>query len=610
MAAVLETGAPEETVPSGMAKQTWLVVLSPDRKLVVSRSANAPARLGSPTEGTIFATPMRGRNVVRTDKQGRSWLLQEVSHDGDGWQFVAGLPKRVALAPAQAQLQRSLLIGGVILALILAVAAVVHRGLARPIRRLRKAIDAGNDERAPDAGPAEVMEVATAYNRQVEFREALEADLRYQASHDALTGLPNRRQLTAVIDEAIASADQPHNVAVLFVDLDRFKLVNDSHGHAVGDMLLVALGQRLSESLAGCIVGRFGGDEFLILTPAISGEVEARGLAGRVAEILEAPFRLAGVELYVTGSVGIAVCSEGESAEDLIRNADTAMYRSKEDGPGRSALFDRPMRTWAQARLDTERRLHRALENDEFELHYQPLFSIASGELVQAEALVRWRSPERGLVQPTEFIPVAEETRLIVPLGEWVIQEAARQMAAWKDVAGRSIPVAVNVAAHQLSSSELPGVLRAALECYGLDPDELAVEITESAVFLDEGTAHRTLEAVRSMGMRVAVDDFGTGYSSLSYLQRLPIDEVKIDRSFISPLGQNETTAAIVGSIIDLAHAVGLEVVAEGVEEAPQLLSLSRMGCDIAQGFYLGRPSPAVDLARLLVPISPADRVL
>ncbi|MBV8984907.1 MAG: EAL domain-containing protein, partial [Acidimicrobiia bacterium] len=377
---------------------------------------------------------------------------------------------------------------------------------------------------------------------------------------------------------------------------DRFKLVNDSHGHAVGDQLLVALGARLVESLPGCVVGRFGGDEYVILCTAVTGEVEAQGLADRVASVLHTPFRIGAVEIYASGSVGIAIAQDGESAEDLIRNADTAMYRSKEQGPGRSAVFDRGMRRWAQARFETERELHRALDDGQFELHYQPLFSVQTGELVRAEALVRWRHPERGLVSPADFIPIAEETRLIVPLGEWVIEEAARQVAQWRSDTGATIPVAVNVAAHQLCSTEVDATIRSALRDAGLDAEALSVEITESAVLTDEQTARRTLERLRGEGIRVAVDDFGTGYSSLSYLQRLPIDEVKIDRSFIAMLRENETTAVIVASIVDLAHAVGLSVVAEGVEQAPQLVDLGRMGCDIAQGFYLGRPVPASDL--------------
>ncbi|MBV9042847.1 MAG: EAL domain-containing protein [Acidimicrobiia bacterium] len=586
------------TVPRGLPRQVWLVALSADGKLVLSTSDHAPVAVGSTSSRSFLTRAVGARGETRTDSKGRTWLLQQAQlpASSGSWRFVAGIPKSVALAPARAELRRSVVLGALILVVLMGIAGLLHRNLVRPIRRLQRAIEHDEDARPSRVTPREVAAVADAYVDQVDRRKALEADLRFQASHDALTLLPNRRELTERIDAAITSGSGHGGVAVLFVDLDRFKLVNDSHGHAVGDQLLVALGARLVESLPGCVVGRFGGDEYVILCTAVTGEVEAQGLADRVASVLHTPFRIGAVEIYASGSVGIAIAQDGESAEDLIRNADTAMYRSKEQGPGRSAVFDRGMRRWAQARFETERELHRALDDGQFELHYQPLFSVQTGELVRAEALVRWRHPERGLVSPADFIPIAEETRLIVPLGEWVIEEAARQVAQWRSDTGATIPVAVNVAAHQLCSTEVDATIRSALRDAGLDAEALSVEITESAVLTDEQTARRTLERLRGEGIRVAVDDFGTGYSSLSYLQRLPIDEVKIDRSFIAMLRENETTAVIVASIVDLAHAVGLSVVAEGVEQAPQLVDLGRMGCDIAQGFYLGRPVPASDL--------------
>ncbi|MBV8980740.1 MAG: EAL domain-containing protein [Acidimicrobiia bacterium] len=586
------------TVPRGLPKQVWLVALSSDGRLVLATSAHAPVAIGPTPKGSFLTRVVSAQGATRTDAEGRTWLLQEaqVPASSGSWRFVAGLPRRVALAPAQTELRRSVVLGGLTLVLLMGIVVLLHRNLVRPIRHLQRAIEDDRDARPSRVTPREVAAVADAYVDQVDRRKALEGDLRFQATHDALTLLPNRRELTERIDAALAARPEDGKVAVLFVDLDRFKLVNDSHGHAVGDQLLVALGARLVESLPGCVVGRFGGDEYVILCTALTGEVEAQGLADRVAGVLHAPFRIGAVEIYASGSVGIAIADDGERAEDLIRNADTAMYRSKEEGPGRSAVFDRGMRRWAQARFETERELHHALDAGQFELHYQPLFSVHTGELVRAEALVRWRHPERGLVSPADFIPIAEETRLIVPLGEWVIEEAARQIAQWRADTGAIIPVAVNVAAHQLCSTEVDATIRSALRGAGLDPDALSVEITESAVLTDEHTARRTLERLRGEGIRVAVDDFGTGYSSLSYLQRLPIDEVKIDRSFIAMLRENETTAVIVASIVDLAHAVGLSVVAEGVEQAPQLMDLGRMGCDIAQGFYLGRPVPASDL--------------
>jgi diguanylate cyclase (GGDEF)-like protein len=492
-----------------------------------------------------------------------------------------------------------------VLLLVGLVALRVHRRLVRPVRQLRGAIEASRAgdtaARAPTNGPAEVAQLAVAYNEMIDWREDLEEHLRYRARHDVLTDLPNRLHVTELLEELLNSPTGHAELGVLFVDLDRFKLINDSYGHAVGDQLLRALGARLVESVpATCTVGRFGGDEFVLVCQGLEGEVDALGIAGVVADVLRSPFRIAGQKLYVSGSVGIALARADETAEDLIRNADTAMYKAKDAGRGGSALFDTGMRAWSLARLDTERELHHAIEHNEFMLFYQPIVSGARRTVVGYEALIRWQHPERGLVPPLEFIPVAEDTGLIVKIGNWVIREACRQAVEWREAGHIPVPIAINVAAQQLSRSDLVDEIAAAFAETGAEPSDIIVEITESAVLANTGHAIDTLNALRGMGVRVAVDDFGTGYSSLSYLQRLPIDEVKIDRSFIEKVSTDRTAEAIVSSIIQLAHALDLTVVAEGIETEDQFNALAELHCDLAQGYLLGYPeSPDVRVAAI-----------
>ena len=612
LAAVILTGTPPMYLPSGVNKQTVLITLDPHRSMVVSTTAKAPIAVGKPVKGTPYATKMPRNGRTITDVDGVSRIYTEVTTTDLNWPILAGLPTDVALHSAHQELRRNVFVGGVTFLLVAAIGFLLHRRLARPVRRLGKAIEASwkgdVDARAPVAGPAEVAHVATVFNHLIAERQAREAELAYQATHDGLTGLPNRTSFNAHIDSVLASAHHAA-LAVAFLDLDGFKHVNDAHGHAVGDSLLVALGARLRESLDdACMVARFGGDEFVIAAQGIEGDHEAVLLAGRLANILQAPFRLDAQALYLRGSVGIARATASSTAEDLVRDADTAMYRAKERGKGGYALFDREMRDWALLRESTERDLHRALARGEFTLHYQPKVALAGGGAVGAEALLRWRHPDRGLVAPAEFIPVAEETGLIVPIGEWVLHEACRQAVAWR-TSGRRMPVAVNLAARQLSLPDLNAVVANALHETGARPDELVLEITESAVLLDAIATSERLEQVRHMGVRVSIDDFGTGFSSLSYLQRLPIDELKVDRSFVAPLTRDEPSSAIVESIIGLAHAVGLTVVAEGVETAEQLAELDRLGCDQAQGYLLARPQSSEAVTRLLgAPLTPAVR--
>ena len=603
LAAEILTATPPLLLPAGMSPHAVLVAVDAHRRIVVATTEKAPIAAGKSVVGTPYAVAMPSKGRTVKDVDGVTRIYTEVHQTVGGWHVLAGLPAAEALKSANGELRRNLELGGLTFLLVAAMGVVLHRRLARPVRRLGKAIEASwkgdTAARAPVAGPAEVAHVATVFNHLISERQAREAELAYQATHDALTGLPNRMSFNDHVDSLLASDERPQ-LAVAFLDLDRFKHINDAHGHAVGDSLLVALGARLRESLdETCMVARFGGDEFVIAAVGIDGDQEAVLLAGRLAAILQAPFRLGAQVLYLRGSVGIAREVAGSTAEDLVRDADTAMYRAKDRGKGGYALFDREMREWALLRLDTERDLNRALERGEFTLHYQPKVALAGGTAVGAEALLRWRHPDRGLVSPGDFIPVAEETGLIVPIGEWVLHEACRQAVAWRTEHG-SLPVAVNLAARQLSLPDLTAVVAAALRETGARPDELVLEITESAVLLDAVATSERLAEVRRMGVRVSIDDFGTGFSSLSYLQRLPIDELKVDRSFVAPLTRDEPSSAIVESIIGLAHAVGLTVVAEGVETPEQLAELERLGCDQAQGYLLARPQASAAVSQFL----------
>ncbi|HEX7167056.1 MAG TPA: EAL domain-containing protein, partial [Acidimicrobiales bacterium] len=430
-------------------------------------------------------------------------------------------------------------------------------------------------------------------------------DSRHAALHDPLTGLPNRVLLLDRLEQALErSRRHNHLVAVLFLDLDRFKVVNDSLGHDVGDRLLVAAAQRMTSVLRpGDTATRFGGDEFVVVCEDIEGETDATEIAQRLADALLEPFSLGEHEAFVTVSVGVAISTDADDeASSLIRDADAAMYRAKERGRARAEVFDRGMRAEAIARLETENDLRRAIERDELRVFYQPAVDVASGEMVGCEALVRWDHPEKGLVSPASFIPLAEETGLIGRLTEWVLEEACRQLAEWN--ATLSLPtdfnVAINLSAREVSEPGLVETIAAVIARHNIDPPQLSLEITETALLQDIDAALGALARLRRLGVTVALDDFGTGYSSLSYLRRLPVDVLKIDRSFVARLGDDGKDRAVVAGMIDLAHALNLTVIAEGVETSAQLHELRLLGCDAAQGWFLARPQPGPAIGSLL----------
>jgi diguanylate cyclase (GGDEF)-like protein len=436
-------------------------------------------------------------------------------------------------------------------------------------------------------------------------RERSEALVRHQSLHDALTGLPNRALFYDRVGHAFSRAERDGtDVAVLLLDVDQFKTINDSLGHEAGDDLLVALSTRLLDvTRSSDTVARLGGDEFVVLCE-VESEAEAFAIADRIALAWEQPIRVgAGGEVFVSASVGIAVAHEQQSPEKMLREADAAMYRAKESGRGRSELFDEDMRQRAFERLRMESDLRRAVEREQFLVHYQPIFDLAAGRLIGVEALVRWERPGRGIVGPGEFIGLAEETGLIASLGRWVLDRATADVSAWRDSDPKAadLRVTVNVSGHQLARPEFLDEVRAALRRSGLAPGNLGLEITESVLMNDVSPARSTLEALRALGVRVLLDDFGTGYSSLARLKGFPVDAIKIDRSFVDGLGSEDEDAAIVGAIVEIADSLGVEAIAEGVEQPDQLARLRELGASAAQGYLFAAPMPAEELAQLLV---------
>jgi len=433
-------------------------------------------------------------------------------------------------------------------------------------------------------------------------RKLAEQRIAHMAHHDALTGLPNRVLLRDRIQQAIAHAHRSGSqLAVLFIDLDRFKTINDSLGHQLGDRLLQSVASRILVCVReGDTVARVGGDEFVIVIPGLQSSSDASTVAAKILDVLASAFHLHGNDLHVAASIGISLYpADGADAETLMRNADTAMYHAKDSGRGNFQFFTQHMNVAAQQRLTLETALRRAIENREFELHYQPLFDLRDRSITGLEALLRWTPPGRPMVPPGEFISAAEESGLIVPIGEWVLREALKQAKMWQ-TAERSLMIAVTVSANQLARSNFVERLRRLLQDTGLDPGLLELEVTEGVIIEGAGDARAALDQIAALGVGIAIDDFGTGYSGLAYLKRLPIDTVKIDQSFVRDLTVDPDDAAIVTAIVVMAKSLEVDVIAEGVETEEQLAHLIALGCERAQGYLLARPMNAAAITKLL----------
>jgi diguanylate cyclase (GGDEF)-like protein len=430
-------------------------------------------------------------------------------------------------------------------------------------------------------------------------RSAAEQTIRHQALHDALTGIPNRVLLQDRLELALERADRDRTlVGVLHIDLDRFTEVNDSYGHSIGDVLLIAAAERLTTALRpGDTVARVGGDEFAVVAEALTGPEEALGLAERLlAALADSKHALPGA------SIGVTVRKGGDSAEEAMRDAGTALYRAKAAGRGRVELFDNEMRARMLDRRQTEADLRAALQRQEFDLYYQPIVSLADGSVVGLEGLIRWQHPTRGLVPPVAFIGIAEETGAIVEMGRFVIARACSDAARWNAMTpdARPLSVNVNLSPLQLGDPDLPGFISTCLAAAGIPAHQLGLEITETVVFDDNPEHVARLLEIKRLGVTLLLDDFGTGYSSLGHLRRFPLDIVKLDRSFVAGMGHDETDTAIVVATRQLARALGLVVVAEGVETREQLASLQAIDCEYAQGYYFSRPLRRVKADRLV----------
>lgn len=438
-------------------------------------------------------------------------------------------------------------------------------------------------------------------------RKNAEEQLLHDAFHDALTDLPNRALFIDRLEHALQKRQHDYIFAVLFLDLDRFKIVNDGLGHAAGDQLLVAIAERLSRCLRpGDTVARLGGDEFTILLESMKDISDATRTAERIQEELTRPFLLGEAgkeqEVFSSASIGIALSVTGYNrAEEVVRDADTAMYRAKSLGKSRYEVFDKAMHARALTQLQLETDLRRGIERQEFLLHYQPIIGLQDRKIAGFEALIRWKHPERGFVPPADFIPIAEETGQILPIGTWVLREACRQTFAWqKQFPEQTLIVSVNLSAKQFGQPDLIEQIRAILNETGLAGNRLKLEITESVVMENAERAIAMLRQLRELGLQISIDDFGTGYSSFSYLRRFPLDTLKIDRCFITRMNAEVEDREIVRSIVSLAHNLGMKVVAEGAENPEQVYQLLGLGCEYAQGYFFSRPVAPDEFEKLL----------
>lgn len=441
-------------------------------------------------------------------------------------------------------------------------------------------------------------------------RKRLEEQLTHQAFHDPLTGLANRALFRDRVDHALARAVRDgavrERIAVVFLDLDNFKKVNDSLGHAEGDRLLEIVAARLrTTTRTSDTVARLGGDEFAVLLEGVVDEHETFKVIGRIADSMTAPVSVGGTEIVASASMGVAYVAPGDTADDLLRNADVAMYRAKENGIGGYAVFEPEMHAAAVDRLSLEADLRHAMDRSELRLLYQPVMDLESGRLEGLEALVRWAHPTRGVISPTVFIPLAEESGLILAIGEWVLTTAARQLRHWDEIGARRVDVAVNISGRQLDDPSLVNVVAGVLKETGIAPSRLTLEVTESVAMRRTDITLRQLHALKALGVRLAIDDFGTGYSSLSYLQRFPIDVLKIDKSFVDGIASDDSGAAIATTIIALGKTLGLRTVAEGIEQHEQWAKLRSLGCDLGQGYLFARPLDAETVERQILANAP-----
>jgi diguanylate cyclase (GGDEF)-like protein len=540
-----------------------------------------------------------------------AFQLYGTAHRLPGGRLLALAPSRDLHAFAR---QRRLVTGGAI-ALVLAglplIWFFVRGGVVRPLRAMATATDqmvqGDYSDRVSRSRIPELDVLAAGINHLAERVEDQLRDLTHQAFHDSLTTLSNRALFLDRLQHTLTTAKRRgDSAAVIFLDLDDFKLVNDTLGHQVADQLLVAVADRLRGQVRReDTLARLGGDEFTVLVDDVAEVADALAVVERIQGVFETPFHVGDRELFVNASVGLTISAGRTDADVLLSEADMAMYRAKTNGKARCELFDEAMTTQLEERLALQTELRHALDRDEFRVHYQPIVDLATGEIVEVEALVRWQHPERGLVPPLRFIPAAEQTGLIIPLGLLILAKACAQVSEWQAQRTAPLRVSVNLSPRQFQDAGLVADVANVLEETGLDPRLLKLEITEGSVIDGtESTLHK-MQALRELGVELVIDDFGTGYSSLSYLRRFPVQGLKIDKSFIDGIGRNPQDEAIVEAIISFAKALGLKVTGEGVEERPQADRLQVLGCDLAQGYHFGKPLDG-DAVADLIALGPA----
>lgn len=528
-----------------------------------------------------------------------------------GYGVVAGVPKAVVEAPVRAALiaNASALTASLVLGLFLVwLFGAKLRSDIKKLEMATKAVAHGQtDVDFSKSGTAELAQLGKHFEAMVKSLKTYQSELEHSLTHDLLTGLGNRALLADHLSTEVARAQRSDTVtALLLLDLDRFALVNDSLSHNVGDEVLREVARRLRETVRPSdFVARLGGDEFVIVAADLGTEAEAASLAFRVLRAIQTPLAVGGQNLNITGSLGISVAPrDGTTGETLLINADSAMFRAKENGSNQFQFFAAEMNKKIQGRMSTEAGLRKALDEGQLVLHYQPRVDLRTGKVAGVEALVRWRHPERGLVHPAEFIPVAEESGLIAPLGRWVLERACHDAKRWCEM-GHHLIVGVNVSVRQFQYGDLANVIDATLRKTGLAPKFLELELTESAIMVDPSRTLRLLGELKRTGVRVALDDFGTGYSSLAHLKRLPVDVLKIDQSFVRDIADGADGEVLVKTIISLGHSLRQEVIAEGVENQAQADCLHEMGCDLAQGYLFSPPLPLSELLDALRAQSP-----
>ncbi len=594
------TGSTERTLLSGtlaasmerVARLATSMLRAPAATLALMGADRRTFRAGSIACSWIShdaGVLVRAGVVSRALENGGIFAIDDASDEPTGSEMRSAAEEMQVRSLAVATLTRK---DGTLLGTLLALDELPRRWSDEDLRLL--------------ADLADVASVELQLRHALAEREMRERQLRHDSLHDALTGLPNRALFMKRLADAALRARREGDglFAVLFLDLDDFKLVNDSMGHHVGDEVLVTVARRLEECIrGGDIVARLGGDEFAVLLERVEDARDTAMVADRIQRALTAPMTIGGYEWVTTASIGVVLSSSAsERPEYLLRSADMAMYRAKHQGRARFEMFDRAMHAEALTRLQMETDLRRAVERQEFVLHYQPIVSLADGRVHGVEALIRWRHHERGVISPNDFIPVAEDTGLIVPMGRWALREACAQVKALGErvPSASGLHLSVNLSVREFAQGDLVRAVSAALEDTGLAPAQLQLEITESAIIGQQDPALQTIAELRELGVAIHLDDFGTGYSSLSYLHRLPLDAIKIDRAFTSSMETEDRPRHVVAAILTLVGAIGLDVIAEGVASAEQLAMLRRMGCPFGQGYFFTHPLDADELEALL----------